>query len=293
VPIVAFKHAELVCGPPQRVFLSSGTTAGPAARSRHGMPDLRLYARSACAGLRRFMFPDVDRMTIVSLVPPADEQPHSSLAQMVAWAMEAFGSGESGYVAGAGGFDVEDLATRLRAAERDGRPLCLLSTTGTLIGALDALRERRLAFRLPHGSRVMDTGGDKGAPRPLSRNGLLHALWSAFAVPGYFCVNEYGMAELSSQFYDSVIADRVVGRHRSRRKLGPHWARTLVLDPETLARLAPGASGLLCHFDLANAGSVMAVLSEDVGHAEDEGFQLVGRVPGAEARGCSLAAAFG
>jgi hypothetical protein len=99
------------------------------------------------------------------------------------------------------------------------------------------------------------------------------------------------MAELSSQYYDSVIADRIAGRHAARRKLAPHWARLLVLDPDTLAPLPAGHDGLLCHFDLANAGSAMAVLSEDIGRLDGDGFQLVGRAPGAPARGCSLIAA--
>ena len=170
-------------------------------------------------------------------------------------------------------------------------PVCVLATTGALLRVLDDCRAQGVAFRLPHGSRLMDTGGDKGAPRPMSRNGILHAVWSTFAIPGYFCVNEYGMAELSSQYYDSVIADRVHGRHRARRKLGPHWMRTVVLDPDTLVPVAPGGRGLLCHFDLANAGSAMAVLSEDIGEQADDGFQLLGRAAGAELRGCSLNAA--
>ena len=167
----------------------------------------------------------------------------------------------------------------------------LLATTGALERVLDRCRACGLTFRLPHGSRLMDTGGDKGAPRRLSRNGLLHAVWHALAIPGYFCVNEYGMAELSSQFYDSVVTDRMHGRHRPRRKLGPHWARTLVLDPDTLAPAAPGRRGLLCHIDLANAGTAVAVRSEDIGYQLLDGFQLVGRVAGADTRGCSLTAA--
>lgn len=289
VPIVAFKHAELTCGAPQRVFLSSGTTAGSDTRSRHLVPDLRLYRQSALGGLRRFFFPDVERMRLVSLIAPAAEQPHSSLAQMIAWAMEVFAD-DGRYAAGTDALDLDALAAALQASERDGRPLAILTTTGALIRALDALQARGLRVRLPHGSRLMDTGGDKGAPRALSRKGLLHAVWGAFAIPGYFVVNEYGMAELSSQYYDSVIADRVAGRHAPRRKLAPHWARVVVLDPETLGPAAPERSGLLCHFDLANAGSAMAVLSEDLGVLDGDGFQLLGRAPGAEARGCSLAA---
>lgn len=290
VPIVAFKHADLCCGPAVRTFLSSGTTAGLATRSRHQLPDLRLYHASALAGLRQFLVPDLRRGRLVSIVHRVEDLPDSSLAQMVSWAMAAFGTADSIAAMGPDGVDLDAFIAALRASERDGEPLVLLATTGALVRVLDRCRERGATFRLPHGSRLMDTGGDKGAPRHLSRNGLLHAVWNTFAIPGYFCVNEYGMAELSSQFYDSVITDRVRGCHRPRRKLGPHWVRTLVLDGETLTPVEPGRPGLLCHIDLANAGSAMAVLSEDVGCQVREGFQLLGRAPDAEARGCSLTA---
>lgn len=288
VPIQAFKAVDLCCAPPERQFLSSGTTSGPANRSRHSIPDLRLYRRSAVAGLASYLFPDVERMILLSLIPSADQQPDSSLAQMVGWAMDAFGDSESAYVADRSQPRFEALVEGLRSVERSGRPCCLMTTTGALIRFFDFLREAGLVFRLPHGSRLMDTGGLKGAPRQLSRNGILHACWNTFAIPGYFCVNEYGMAELSSQFYDNVIAYRTAGRFSPRYKLGPHWVRTLVLDPASLSAAAPGARGLLCHFDLANAGSALAVLTEDIGYAVEEGCEVAGRAAGAEARGCSL-----
>ncbi len=43
-------------------------------------------------------------------------------------------------------------------------------------------------------------------------------------------------------------------------------------------------------FDLANMGSVQAVQTADLGRAVGDGFEVLGREPGAEARGCSLAA---
>ena len=58
---------------------------------------------------------------------------------------------------------------------------------------------------------------------------------------------------------------------------------------ETLRPVEPGAAGLLQHFDLANVGSVAAVLTEDLGRAVEDGFVVLGRAPGAEPRGCSLA----
>lgn len=291
VPIQAFKLTDLCCGPAARTFLSTGTTAGADRRSRHLLPDLRLYHASALAGLRRFLFPDTDRMQLISLVPPAEAQPESSLAQMVAWAVQEYGSPTSGYAVDDGGLQADRCVELLRSAEATGEPACVLTTTGALIRFLDHARENGLAFRLPHGSRLMDTGGGKGAPRPMSRNGLLHACWTTFAVPGYFCVNEYGMAELSSQFYDNVIENRVAGRHRPRFKVGPHWVRTIVVDPESLEPVSAGVPGLLCHFDLANAGTAMAVLTEDLGKVVEDGFELLGRVKGAEVRGCSLSVA--
>lgn len=291
VPIQAFKAASLCCGEPERVFLSTGTTQGAENRSRHALPDLRLYRASAVTGMRRFLFPDIDRIDMVSLIRPAADHPDSSLAQMVAWAAEDFG--RDGIVECAAGaepsFDL--FVETLRRSERDGSRLAILTTTGALIHFFDYARSRSISFRLPHGSRLMDTGGGKGGPRPMSRKGILHAVWSAFAIPGYFAVNEYGMAELSSQYYDSVIRDRYDGVHRGRALVAPPWLRAVVVDPETLRPVADGEPGLVCHYDLANAGSAMAVLSEDLGSLDGAGLKLIGRAPAAEMRGCSFSAA--
>ena len=291
VPALAFKHVELCCAPAERVFVSSGTTRGAERRGRHCMPDVRLYRAAALAGLRQFVFPDVPTMRIVSLIPPAAEQPESSLSQMVAWAVEDRGSAGSGYFAAQERFDFSGFADAVRQSERDGDPICIMTTTGALIRFFDHCRDAGWAFRLPHSSRLMDTGGAKGAPRVLSRNGLLQAVWNTFAIPGYFVVNEYGMSELSSQFYDNVIRDRNAGRFTHRAKVSPHWLRTRIIDPGSLQEVAAGESGILCHYDLANAGTAMAVLTEDVGRYTADGFEVTGRVVGAEARGCSRALA--
>jgi len=290
VPVLAFKETELHCGSPERVFLTTGTSRGAQRRGRHMLPDLRLYRASALTGLRRLLFPDHERMRIVSLIPAVSEAPDSSLAQMVAWAVEELGDADSVYAAAGVGIDYRACVEALRLSEREGRPLCLMTTTAALVHLLDHCRGHRLTFRLPHGSRLMDTGGSKGAPRALSRRGLLQACWNTFALPGYFCVNEYGMAELSSQFYDNVVHNRVTGHFAPRHLIGSPWTRVRVLDPATLEDVREGEEGLLCLYDLANAGTAMAVLTEDVGCLVGEGFEIRGRVRGAESRGCSLGA---
>jgi hypothetical protein len=124
----------------------------------------------------------------------------------------------------------------------------------------------------------------------VSRAAVLRSCWTALGIPAYSCVNEYGMTELCSQRYDSVLDDRFRGQSlEPRRLVAPPWLRTRVLDPDTLAPVAPGATGLLCHHDLANAGSVAVVLTEDLGRTVgDDGIELQGRVAGAPPRGCGL-----
>src|SRR5205823_1296083 len=102
-------------------------------------------------------------------------------------------------------------------------------------------------------------------------------------------VNMYGMTEHSTQFLDAVLRNRVRGHQAPRYKTVPPWTRSLVLDPDTLEPLRRGELGPLCHYDLANRASVLAVLSEDIGYEVGEGFELVGRAQGTEARGCSIA----
>ncbi|MCP5071395.1 MAG: hypothetical protein GY946_32945 [bacterium] len=66
--------------------------------------------------------------------------------------------------------------------------------------------------------------------------------------------------------------------------------RTRAVDPATLVEVKPGERGVLQHFDLANTGSVLAVLTSDEGRIVDGDLEIIGRVAGAEARGCSIAA---
>ena len=70
----------------------------------------------------------------------------------------------------------------------------------------------------------------------------------------------------------------------------PHWVRARALDPATLEEVPEGQPGLLAIFDLANLGSAVHLLSEDLAVAEAGGFRLVGRASQAQLRGCSLTA---
>lgn len=294
VSTTAFKILDLACGPGERVFITSGTTQGPEARGRHVVPDLSLYRLAALRHFAACVGCEGRRGPVLSLTPPPALRPASSLVQMIDWIRETYGTDGSGYFVGPRGLEVEPLCDALDTAARDGVHLYLMGITAAFEDLFAHCQQSRRSFRLPYGTVVVHTGGQKGrraAPggsRPLSTGGFLSACWRLLNVPGYHCINEYGMTELCSQFYDNTLAERLAGRLTPRYKIGPPWTRTLVVDPETLEEVPRGTPGLLCHYDLANCGSVLAVQTEDVGVAVGDGFIVQGRVLGAEPRGCAL-----
>ncbi|MBM4270423.1 MAG: long-chain fatty acid--CoA ligase [Deltaproteobacteria bacterium] len=289
VPTTAFKSLDLACAPPQKTFLTSGTTQGRETRGRHHVPRLELYRRSALAHFRRMVLTDGMQPRIVGFLGGPEILPDSSLVQMVEWLRCDLG-GEPAYLVDEDGFDAGRAAERLEALAGEGRPLCLIGVRVVFTSFLEHCRREGRAFSLPPDSRVVDTGGPKGG-RALSDAGFLTASWHTLGVAGYYCVNEYGMTELCSQYYDDVLAERFAGTNRKRRKAGPAWLRARAVDPTTLEPVPDGEPGILCHVDLANALSVVAVQTEDVGVMEGRRFRLLGRAAGAEPRGCALALA--
>ena len=288
VPTDAFKAAALVCGDPAdaaATFRTSGTTRGAESRGAHHVPDLALYDAALRAGFRAHLLPEGERMPVISLVPPPADAPDSSLSHMAGAVAADFGTAESGwFVSPAGGIDCAGLERALGRAEA---PVCILGTAFALVHWLDALAEAGLRLALPAGSRLMDTGGFKGRSREVTRAELYGAVEERLGIAPAWCVNEYGMTELSSQFYDGVAGS--AGPVEGRLHVGPAWVRTVATDPETLRPLPHGEVGVLRHVDLANLGSVMAVQTADLGVTAEGGFRVLGRARGAEARGCSLA----
>jgi hypothetical protein len=256
VPTSAFKLLDLSCAPPEQVFLTSGTSQG-AERGRHGFPWLKVYHTSLLTNFAAHLLPDGARPRMLILAPSPDLLPTSSLSHMLEVVRMAYGAEGSAYFVSDEGMDTSGLLRTLREIEARQEPVCLLGTF-------------------------------KGRSREVSREELLRLYQKILAIPEACCVNEYGMTEMGSQFYDNTLSDQVLGRSRPRFKAIPPWVRTRIVDPATLEELPEGEVGLLAHYDLANCGSVMAVETEDLGYKIEEGFEILGRAPGAESRGCSL-----
>ncbi|MGA0093044.1 MAG: acyl-protein synthetase, partial [Chthoniobacterales bacterium] len=117
--------------------------------------------------------------------------------------------------------------------------------------------------------------------RHLSRAELYQMMSAKLGLAPADIINEYGMTELSSQFY----ARGPHGLHH-----GPPWARALVVDPDTLREVAEGETGSVLIYDAANIGAGPGSRTQDLAIKRGESFALLGRDPAALPRGCSRAA---
>ncbi len=282
VPTGAFKEMALRSFPCERThhtFRTSGTAAG--ARGELHLDTLAVYEASLLPSFERHLLPDLApdaRMTFLVLGPNAQQAPDSSLAHMFDRVVHARGAAGSAFEP-----DPEAAARGLADA---GEPLCLCGTAFAFVHLLDQLATRGTRLALPAGSRVMETGGFKGRSREVTRDALYAGIAERLGVPPERVVNQYGMTELASQFYDSVL----LHPDEPRRKLSPPWARVRCVARDGGADVPDGELGILQILDLANTGSVLAVQTADLGRRLADGFEVLGRESGAEARGCSLAA---
>lgn len=294
VPISAFKDATLSCVPPagcERVFMTSGTSRGDV-KGRNHHPTIAVWDASMRRHFaQRFLHGLATPLTMLLLFPDDARLPNSSLARYLSLAARCWGTPDSRSYVGDAGLDLDGVCAALDAAVAQGRPVALMGASFSLVHLVDALAARGRRYALPAGSRLLDTGGFKGQSRELPLAAFYDALAATFGVPRAQCINMYGMTELSSQFYDAGNADTT--NDRPSVKHAPHWLRTRVLDPLTGRELPRGERGVLAHCDLANFNSAVTILTEDVGFAaagdDGEGFVLLGRAEGAEAKGCSIA----
>ena len=288
VPASAFKSHDLGWSRPGRervVFETSGTTISRPGRVR--LASTACYEASLLESFRRHLLPDGALLAAVVFGPTRCEAPRSSLWFMVDAVVAKLARG--------GTWIVRDsqpdwgVADRVLAeAERGGAPVLVLGTSLLLMAFAERLRAMPRAFRLPPGSRLMDTGGGKGLRAEFARAEIERAIERSLGIPSTHLVNEYGMAELGSQFYDDSLRAHTEARAALAGKQIPPWVRTRVLDPETLSERAEGERGLLVHYDLANVDTPFAIQTEDVGVRMGDRVLLEGRLSGAEARGCSL-----
>ena len=302
MPVLGFKELVLAAFPKERavkIFKTSGTTGqvsleafrhktrrmrprsaeenSQALRGAHFFDTLKLYEAAIVPPFKKYLLNDAAKMDMRFLIAPPKEAPESSLSFMMGVVSRRFAKGKGKFYFKKGRALFLELAEDLKKTRSK---TMILSTAFALKSFLEYLKQKRIFLKLPKGSRLMETGGFKGRTREISKSGLYAECQRYLGIDAESCVSEYGMTELSSQFYS---------RGLSNSFQSPAWVRTVIIDPLTGKEASTGKKGLLRHFDLANRGSVMAIQTEDLGRALRGGnFEFLGRSQGAELRGCSL-----
>jgi hypothetical protein len=244
--------------------------APPAGRptEHHPYPDLQATIIDHSFPI---VFPEaIRRPPMLSLIPPRERQPDSGPAFPADHILKSWAAPDSLVAVSRRGVEVAPARSFLAARQRDRRPTLILATSDALAQLLAALDRRGLRFRLPAGSRVLETVGGAGTRAP-SRQELLARLAEGLTLPAEAVVRSYGVTGLTSRFYAGYSA---LGKARAFRP--QRWARVRILDAASLEEASTGAPGRISVFDLGNAGSAVSLLTEELGRADEEGFHLAG-----------------
>jgi len=267
LPIEFFKsHAILSAATPAEVvFTSSGTTR--MVTSSHFVTDISWYIESFRRAFSLF-YGDVQRYTILALLPAYLEREGSSLIYMVDDLIKQSGDPDSGFFL----YDHDNLYRQVKKRQASRNPTILIGVTFAL---LDFIEKYTLDF--PE-LIVMETGGMKGRRKEMIREELHEQLCRGFGVKAIH--SEYGMTELLSQAYSK--GEGIFNC--------PPWMKIVTRDtndPFTIIN-ADKAGGINV-IDLANINSCSFIATQDLGKVYADGsFEVLGRFDNSDIRGCNL-----
>jgi hypothetical protein len=244
-------------------YRSSGTTSADRSATVLDENGLAIYAAAIKAGFTKTFGHRGE--TILALMPDTEVAPESSLSAMC-------------HILGAEFVFGDMWQERLIRIVEDARePLILFGTAFAWVHFLDATSG---IIGLPKGSRLIETGGYKGKSRELPKATLYEALAQRFAISTDDIWSEYGMCELSSQFYSKGLGTRLVPSPS---------IRSFAINPITGSICDAEEDGLLVHIDAANWCSYAVIETQDWGNVDVDGhIELKGRAPGAKPKGCSI-----
>lgn len=286
IPTEAFKYGAVTTFPEniaEKVFHTSGTTTGDP--GKHYMLTTYLYKQAALRQFERFVVPDLRsrKFCTIAFAPSPLSAPNSSLSFMFDLVSK--------------GLNLPifycDLTLPIAVKEIEDltrtKPVLLLGTAFAFVHFYDKCMKEKKKFKFAPASRVMETGGFKGKSREVTKPQLYKMIREVTGIVQGMIINEYGMTELSSQFYD-VSIDRQTNFDTDFKEI-PHWVKVIMIDPATGDQCGVDRPGLIRIYDLANLYSCFAIQTADLGLVEaghPTWFKVLGRLPGAMPRGCSI-----
>ncbi|AJE02479.1 LuxE/PaaK family acyltransferase [Geobacter pickeringii] len=230
-----------------------------------------------------YLFPDFEegkRCRMLILAPSPQLAPSMGMAVGMEQTRLAFGTPDSMFLLGKSGIDITSLLKALRESEASGVPVALIGATAAFVYFFQACRRKKMAFRLPPGSRVCDGGGYRGRFGVVTRDDYYAMVEEILDVPESHCVNVLGEAETATNLFDDSLRRHVKGLPlRKRTRPIPPWVRVRAMSVDDLRPLPDGEVGLLAHWDLGNIPMVLSVITDNLGYTTDNGAgcEMVGR----------------
>jgi len=281
IPSLAFKEFVLTSFPVEKAehaYFTSGTTdykkKGKIYRDKGAV---RLVTEANGLLTRLYLFPDVEKMKILLMVPSPKMAPGMGMSVGLEQVRLKFGTPDTAYLLSPLGLDVKTLLGSLKQSEDSGRPIALVGATSGFVYFFNACEKENIRFKLPKGSRICDGGGYMDQFGDCSKEKYFEKCYEIMGVDERFCINVLGMGETSTNYFDNVLRNHLSGVKKTRCKEVPPWTRTIIVDTKDFKRVPMGEIGLLRHYDLTNRAMVFAVQTDNIGFETEDGFEIIGR----------------
>lgn len=257
IPIEFFKNHVVKSGEweAEKIFKSSGTTSS--SRSHHHIKDVDFYLRNSI-NIFNSLVGSLSEYQLIALLPSYQEQADSSLICMVDFFMKKSNNNSDYYM-------VSDIKPVLQSDKKK-----------LLIGVSYAILDIAEKNIVSNNTLVIETGGMKGRKKEITRKELHEIIKDGLNPKEIW--SEYGMTELMSQAYGK-------GGFFSF----PNWAKALTRDiNDPFCYLGANKTGGLNIIDLANVDTCSFIETKDLGRANGDLFEVLGRFDNSDIRGCNL-----
>lgn len=225
---------------------------------------------------KRFLFPDVEKMKMLFMIPSPAMAPGMVMASGSKQLSRHFGTPDSRFLISFRGLELEALVSALRQAEGRQEPIALIGATFVIDYFLDACAREGIRFDLPEGSRVVDSGGFMGRYTGSTKEEFFGKCVNILGVAESHSINALWLCESNTVYFDNVLKNVHLGLVRERCKEVPPWAKVIAVDTMNFMRLPKGKTGLLRLYDLSNRAMAFSVQTDKMGFETEDGFEVVG-----------------
>jgi hypothetical protein len=226
--------------------------------------------------IKSFLFPDVEKIKILLMVPSPKMAPLMDKAIGLEKLRLKFGTSDSLFLISPFGLNIKNLLHGLKQAEKTGEPLALIGITGVIVNFLNACEKEGIKFSLPEKSRICDMEQRRGQFGWCSEEEYFRKCKDIIGVDEDFCINVLWICESSTIYFDNVLKNHFPLVKKVRCKEIPPWTRTTVVDTREFKKLPKGEIGLLRHYDLTNRAFAFAVQTANLGFETGDGFDTIG-----------------